>query len=57
MGHHTISFPFGIPAQKKVFWVPLAWAGLPHWELGWLWVYLLVYLPAMIAARWVLRVA
>jgi hypothetical protein len=45
------------PAQKKVFWAPLAWAGLPHFELGWLWVYLLVYLPAMFAARWLLRVA
>jgi len=45
------------PPVRKVFWAPLGFLGLGHWELGWLSVYLLVYLPAMFAARWVLRVA
>ena len=45
------------PPVRKVFWAPLGFLGLGHWELGWLSVYLLIYLPAMFAARWVLRVA
>ena len=36
----------------KVFFAPIA-----HWDWGWLWVYLLAYLPAMFLFRWLLKIA
>ena len=39
----------------NVFWQPVEWMVKP-WLPGWLIVYLLVYLPAMFALKWVLRV-
>jgi hypothetical protein len=38
---------------------PYNWvrANLPFWDAGWLILYLIVYLPVMFAARWVLKVA
>lgn len=45
------------PGRRPVFSTPLAWAGLPHWEAGWLMIYLAAYLPVMFLARWALRLA
>ena len=53
--------------QKPVFWQPLAGIGvherllfarnLAAMDVGWLWVYVLVYLPALFVTRAVLKVA
>jgi hypothetical protein len=53
--------------QKPVFWQPLAGFGnrnhlplakyLAAMDVGWLWVYILTYLPALFASRAVLKVA
>jgi len=45
-----ISYPQG--DQKKIFFAPVG-----HYDWGWLWVYLLAYLPAMYAFRYLLRIA
>jgi hypothetical protein len=42
---------------KPSFWTPLSIVGLPAWDLGWLGVYLISYLPAMFVFRRVLGVA
>ncbi|MCX6996964.1 MAG: PEP-utilizing enzyme [Kiritimatiellaeota bacterium] len=39
----------------NVFWPPVEWL-VRSWLPGWLIVYLLVYLPAMFALKWLLRV-
>jgi len=41
--------------QKRTFWAPLSWAGKP-WDAGWLWLYLIVYLPVMFGLKWILGV-
>ncbi|HEV8291581.1 MAG TPA: PEP/pyruvate-binding domain-containing protein [Tepidisphaeraceae bacterium] len=41
--------------QKRTFWAPFAWAGKP-WDTGWLWLYLIVYLPVMFGCKWILGV-
>ena len=51
--------------QKPVFWRPLAWLGngiplagkLSAWDAGWVWLYILAYLPVLFVLRAVLRVA
>jgi hypothetical protein len=55
------------PAQKPVFWQPLARfekrgdGGFLHrlsaWDTGWLWLYVLVYVPVLFLFRAVLKVA
>ena len=40
---------------SNIFWQPVEWLVKP-WLPGWLMVYLLVYLPAMFALKWSLRV-
>jgi len=49
------------PPRKQLFCKPLSWAPIPpairHYELGWLGVYLLAYLPAMFGLKWLLRIA
>jgi pyruvate,water dikinase len=37
--------------QHPIFFAPIA-----HWDWGWLWVYLLAYLPAMFFFRWLLKI-
>jgi hypothetical protein len=39
------------PPTKPVFWRPFASLGHPGFSLGWLWVYVLVYVPVMVAAK------
>jgi pyruvate,water dikinase len=41
--------------QKRIFWAPFAWAGKP-WDAGWLWLYMIVYLPVMFGCKWILGV-
>ncbi|MDB5322771.1 MAG: hypothetical protein JWN40_4402 [Phycisphaerales bacterium] len=36
---------------------PIFFAPIAHWDWGWLWVYLLAYLPAMYAFRFLLKIA
>jgi len=45
------------PDAKLTFWAPLSLVGLGDWDLGWLGVYLVSYLPAMFVFRRLLRVA
>ena len=45
------------PERKRIFSAPLAACGVPQWDAGWLVLYLLVYLPVMLALRWLLRIA
>jgi pyruvate,water dikinase len=55
------------PAQKLVFWQPLAGLArhdqlpfardLARLDLGWLWLYILAYMPALFLARAALKVA
>ena len=42
--------------EKRIFWAPLAAVGLKDWDAGWLGVYLLCYLPVMVALRRGLRI-
>ena len=39
---------------KPHFWTPIK--SKPNWDPGWLWVYLVVYVPAMFGIKWGLRV-
>jgi hypothetical protein len=39
------------PLQKRQFWTPLAAVGGPSWDFGWLGVYILAYLAAMLIAK------
>jgi hypothetical protein len=55
------------PGQKPVFWQPLAGLrahdqlpfakDLAAMDIGWLWLYILTYLPALLVSRAVLKVA
>ncbi|MEI7766425.1 MAG: PEP/pyruvate-binding domain-containing protein [Phycisphaerae bacterium] len=49
----SLKITYPKPKTTQVFWK------LPgiDWNLGWLWVYLLAYLPIMLIARWLLRIA
>ena len=44
------------PETKRTFWTPLSIVGLGDWDLGWLGVYLVSYLPAMFVFRRLLSV-
>lgn len=44
------------PPTKPVFWRPFASLGHPGFSLGWLWVYVLVYVPAMVVTKKALRI-
>lgn len=50
----TVNYPRAL--HKGVFWAPLGVIGGPNWDLGWLGVYLMVYLPLMFIAKLFLRV-
>ena len=50
----TVNYPRAL--KQEVFWTPLAMAGGPKWDFGWLGVYLLVYLPLMFLAKIILRI-
>jgi pyruvate,water dikinase len=39
------------PLQQRRFWMPLEAMGGPAWDLGWLGVYILGYLPAMVILK------
>ena len=45
------------PETRPTYWVPLSLIGLGGWDLGWLGVYLVTYLPAMFVFRRLLGVA
>ena len=47
------------PNVEPEFWRPLAFMGgrLGAWDIGWLWLYVLAYVPVLFFARWALRVA
>ena len=42
--------------QQRRFWTPLKAVGGPAWDFGWLGVYILSYLPAMLIAKKLLKV-
>jgi len=42
-------------AEQRVFWRPLAWAGV-NWDAGWLGLYMVSYLPAMFLAKRLFRI-
>ena len=44
------------PLQRRHFWVPLQAVGGPAWDFGWLGVYVLSYLLAMVIAKRLLRI-
>jgi hypothetical protein len=58
-----------VPAGAKqaiVFWRPLVWLGglnlplagkLASWDAGWVWLYILAYVPVLLVMRLLLRVA
>jgi hypothetical protein len=61
------------PKTEPVFWRPFGWlggqtTGAPHagtsvasrlaaWDAGWLWLYVLAYLPVLFIARAAMKVA
>jgi pyruvate,water dikinase len=47
------------PAVARVFWRPFSWMGgkWGAWDAGWVWLYVAVYLPVLLALRFLLRVA
>jgi len=46
-------------AEQKVFWRPLAFVGgrIGEWDIGWVWLYIVAYLPVLFGFRWLLKVA
>ncbi|NBB84189.1 MAG: hypothetical protein GVY28_12395 [Alphaproteobacteria bacterium] len=50
----TVAYP-GRQPYELVFFEPFALAGW-HWDIGWLGVYIITYVPAMFAAKWALRI-
>lgn len=50
----TVNYPR--PLTRRRFWTPLKAVGGPPWDVGWLGLYLLVYLPLLFLAKWALRV-
>jgi hypothetical protein len=51
----SLKIVYPLPKEKRVFCQPLAGLGWSL-ELGWLWVYLLTYLPLMFLTKWLARV-
>jgi hypothetical protein len=48
------------PPRKPTFFAPFGFmgrSGISYWDVGWLGVYLLAYIPAMFLLRWILRIA
>jgi pyruvate,water dikinase len=50
----TVVYP-GRQPYELIFFQPFAFAGW-GWDIGWLGVYIITYVPAMFAAKWALRV-
>jgi hypothetical protein len=60
---HALKIAYAKPPKQETYWAPFAkvptapvigkWAS---WDAGWLWVYLLAYLPPMLLLRWLLRI-
>jgi pyruvate,water dikinase len=46
-------------AEKRIFWRPLAFLGgkIGQWDIGWVWLYIVAYLPVLFGMRWLLKVA
>ncbi|MEI7834760.1 MAG: hypothetical protein WCJ56_16360, partial [bacterium] len=42
---------------KQLFWTPFARFNKPDYDPGWLWIYLLAYIPPMVLLRMLLRLA
>jgi hypothetical protein len=53
----SVKVVYPAPAGKLTFWAPLGFAGVKDLGLGWIWVYILVYVPAMFALKFTLRIA
>jgi hypothetical protein len=51
-----IVYPRG---ERAPFWRPLGFIGgkVGAWDIGWVWLYVVAYLPVLLALRWLLRVA
>ena len=50
------------PNVEPVFFRPLGWLGvaggkMAAWDMGWIWLYIVAYLPVLFVTRAVLRVA
>jgi rifampicin phosphotransferase len=61
-GHPVTSLKaiYAPPPRKPTFFAPFGFLGrssLAYWDIGWLGVYLLAYVPAMFLLRWALRIA
>jgi pyruvate,water dikinase len=61
-GHAIVSVKaiYAQPGRKPTFFAPFGFLGrsnIAYWDIGWLGVYLLAYIPVMFALRWVLRIA
>jgi hypothetical protein len=41
--------------QKQTFWKPVAYFG-NQWDAGWLWLYLITYIPLMFLLKWLMRI-
>ena len=50
----ALHLEYPAPSRPPVFWRPLQAFGI-DWDCGWLGVYLLAYLPVMLALRWALK--
>ncbi len=51
----SLKIVYPLPKEKRIFCQPLAGLGWSL-KLGWLWVYLLIYLPLMYLTKWLARV-
>ena len=52
----TLSVTYKQPTDQPAFWQPFARFGW-LWDAGWLWTYLIAYLPAMLLSKKLLKVA
>jgi len=61
-GRHLVSLKavYTAPPRKPTFFAPFGFLGrsrLAYWDIGWLGLYLLAYIPLMFLLRWALRIA
>ena len=55
----SLKVEYAPPTRKQIFWSPFFFMGkhrLAYFDIGWLGVYLLAYLPVMFVSKRVLRV-
>ena len=55
VGEMRVAYVDGRAAEQRAFWRPLGWAGV-NWDGGWLWLYMVSYLPGMYVAKRVFRI-